>query len=107
MDDTNPTSERAGVSKPKRRPRETRELKVKYEVVVIDGEGGRKLHQIQSRAVYQALLWLAPTRSPPVATLLGPVESAGRLLGTGGCGRPELGSSRGRRPLTVGRRSPP
>ena len=64
MDDTNPTSERAGVSKPKRRPRETRELKVKYEVVVIDGEEGRELHQIQSQAVYQALLWLATHPKP-------------------------------------------
>jgi len=47
MDDT-PTPEGAVASKPKRRPREARELKVKYEIVVVDGEEGRKLHQIQS-----------------------------------------------------------
>ena len=62
MDNTTPTSEPAGASKPKRRPRETRELKVKYEIVVVDGEEGRRLHQIQSQAVFEAILWLATRR---------------------------------------------
>lgn len=57
MDATTPSPEPDG--KPKRRPRETRPLKVSFEVVAIDGEEGRKLHQLQSQAVFDALLWLA------------------------------------------------
>jgi hypothetical protein len=64
MDDTTPASEPASASKPKRRPRESRELKAKFEVVVIDGEEGRKLHQIQSQSVFEALLWLATNPKP-------------------------------------------
>ena len=65
MDDTTSTPGPGGASKPKRRPRETRELKLAIEVVVIDGEEGRKLHQIQSQAVFEALLWLAANLTPP------------------------------------------
>ena len=64
MDDTTVTPNRRAPESPKRRPRETRELKVKYEIVLIDGEEGRKLHQIQSPAVLEALLWLATNPKP-------------------------------------------
>ena len=65
MDDTTSTPGPAGAIKPERRPRETRELKHAIEVVVIGGEEGRKLHQIQSQAVFEALLWLAANPKPP------------------------------------------
>ena len=64
VDDTTVTPNLRAPASPKRRPRETRELKVKYEIVLIDGEEGRKLHQIQSQAVLEALLWLATNPKP-------------------------------------------
>jgi hypothetical protein len=65
MDDTTAPPEPVSASRPKPRPRETRDLKIKYEIVMVDGEEGRKLHKIQSQAVLEALLWLATNRKPP------------------------------------------
>jgi hypothetical protein len=63
MDAPAPVPDRDG--KPKlRRPRETRPLTVSYEIVVVGGEEGRKLHQRQSQAVVDALLWLANNPKP-------------------------------------------
>jgi hypothetical protein len=65
MDDTTSTPGPVDAIRPKRRPRETRELRQAVEVAVIDGDEGRKLHQIQSQAVFEALLWLAANPKPP------------------------------------------
>jgi hypothetical protein len=36
--------------------------KLRVELVVIDGDEGRKLHALQSQAVFEVLLWLAEHR---------------------------------------------
>lgn len=49
----------ASERKSTRRPRETRNLKVAVELVAIDGEEGRKLHEIQKQIAFDILLSLA------------------------------------------------
>ena len=36
--------------------------RLRIEVVIIDGDEGRKLHALQAQAVFEALLWLAEHR---------------------------------------------
>ena len=63
MNDTKPIAERTTGSKPMRRPRENRELKVVVELVAVDGEEGSTLHEIQAQVVSEILMSLARSRS--------------------------------------------
>lgn len=64
MDEATPSPEPGGSKPKRRRPRETRPLKLPIEVVAIGGKEGRQLHQLQADAVFDPLMWLANNPRP-------------------------------------------